>query len=60
MKSYIVREFAKENYKSYIFIDFNKAPDEIKKLFDNYLDNLDMLFMYLSNYYGKELYEREV
>ena len=58
-KSYIVREFAKENYKSYIFIDFNKAPDEIKKLFDNYLDNLDMLFMYLSNYYGKELYERE-
>lgn len=58
-KSYIVREFAKENYKSYIFIDFNKAPDEIKKLFDNYLDNLDMLFMYLSNYYGKELYKRE-
>ena len=58
-KSYIVEKFAKENYKSYIFIDFNKAPDEIKNLFNNYLDNLDMLFMYLSNYYDVKLYERE-
>ena len=58
-KSYIVEQFAKENYKSYILIDFNKVGDDIKKLFDNYLDNLDMLFMYLSNYYKVDLFERE-
>ena len=58
-KSYIVEEFAKENYKSYILIDFYKAPNEIKELFDNYLDNLDYLFTYISQYYEKKLYERE-
>ena len=58
-KSYIAEEFAKENYKSYILIDFSKAPNEVKELFDNYLDNLDYLFTYLSQYYGKKLYERE-
>ena len=58
-KSYIVEQFAKENYKSYILIDFNKVGDDIKKLFDNYLNELDTLFMYLSNYYKVDLYERE-
>ena len=58
-KSYIVEQFARENYKSYILIDFNKVGEEIKKLFDNYLDDLDTLFMYLSNYYKTDLYERE-
>ena len=57
-KSYIVEEFAKENYKSYILIDFSKVPNEVKELFDNYLDNLDYLFTYISNYYGIKLYER--
>ena len=32
-KSYIAEVFAKENYKSYILIDFNKASDIIKDLF---------------------------
>ena len=58
-KSYIVEEFAKKNYKSYILIDFSKVPNEVKRLFDEYLDNLDYLFTYLSSYYGIELYERE-
>ena len=58
-KSYIVEEFAKNNYKSYIMIDFNRAPLEIKNLFDLYLDDLDNLFLYLSNYYNIKLYERE-
>lgn len=58
-KSYIATLFAKNNYKSYILIDFYKAPAEVKSLFDNYLDNLDDLFMYLSNYYGVTLYERD-
>ena len=58
-KSYIAEEFAKENYKSYILIDFSKVTKEIISLFDNYLDNLDYLFTYLSGYYGVKLYERE-
>lgn len=58
-KSYIVEQFAKENYKSYILIDFSKVSKSITDLFDNYLDNLDYLFTYLSEYYGVKLYERE-
>ena len=58
-KSYIAEAFAKENYKTYILIDFSKAAEEVKKLFDEYLDNLDYLFTYLSQYYGTKLYERE-
>ena len=58
-KSYIVEEFAKENYKSYIIIDFSKTAFEVQKLFDDYLDDLDYLFTYLSGYYGIKLYERE-
>ena len=46
-KSYIVKQFAEENYKSYILIDFNQVGPEIKELFNNYLNNLDMFFMYL-------------
>lgn len=58
-KSYIANEFAKAEYKSYIFIDFNRTPKEVTDLFDNYLHDLDTLFMYLSNFYNTKLYERE-
>lgn len=58
-KSYIAEKFAQENYKSYILIDFSKAPSEVLELFDNYLDNLDYLFTYLSEYYGVKMYDRE-
>ncbi|MDE6579294.1 MAG: AAA family ATPase, partial [Ruminiclostridium sp.] len=58
-KSYIVQEFAQNEYKSYIFIDFNIAPEDVKNLFVNYLNNLDTLFMYLSGYYNVKLYEHE-
>ena len=58
-KSYIVEKFAKENYESYILIDFNKVGREIKDLFDYYLDDLDKLFMYLTNYYKVDLVERK-
>ena len=58
-KSYIAEEFAKNNYQSYILIDFSKVPQEVKELFDHYLDNLDYLFTYLSGYFGIKLYERD-
>lgn len=58
-KSYIAEEFAKENYKSYILIDFNKESKEVTDLFVNYLNDLDTLFMYLSGYYNAKLYPKE-
>ena len=58
-KSYIAEEFAKNNYKSYILIDFAFAPNRIKELFYEYADNLDTLFMYLSEFYNVKLYERD-
>ena len=58
-KSYIVEEFARREYRSHILIDFNVAGDDIKGLFNHYLADLDMLFMYLSNYTNTKLYERE-
>lgn len=58
-KSYIAQEFAKKEYKSYILIDFNRAPAEITDLFVHYLNDLNMFFLYLSNFYGVKFYERE-
>ena len=58
-KSYIVKEFAQKEYKSYILIDFFKVGDDIKDLFKNYKDNLDMLFTYLSTYFSTKLFPRE-
>ena len=58
-KSYIVREFAQREYRSCILIDFNKANAEIKRLFEDYLDNLDVFFMHLSAYTSTPLHERQ-
>ncbi len=58
-KTYIVKEFAKNEYKSNIFIDFNSSGKNIYELFDNYLSDLDMLFLLLQNITGVRLYERE-
>jgi len=58
-KSYIVEEFAKAEYSSYILIDFNKIGSEVLDLLDNSLNNLDTFFMYLSEYYSVKLIERK-
>ena len=58
-KSYIVKQFAQENYKSFILIDFNKVSEDVKNLFEYYLNDMDTLFLYLSNYFNVTLYERE-
>ena len=58
-KSYIAEQFAQNEYKSYILVDFNRVDDEVKNLFIHYLNDLDTLFMYLSAYYNVKLYERE-
>lgn len=58
-KSYIVKEFAEKKYKSYILIDFNKADDELKDLFNHYLNDLDTFFLKLRTYFNVPLFERE-
>lgn len=58
-KSYIVEEFAKNEYKSYILVDFNNADDNLIEIFDKYLRNLDVFFSYLALYYNVTLYPRD-
>ena len=58
-KSYIAQEFAKNEYDSYILLDFFTAPDEVKELFEKYLSDLDTFFMRISAYYSVKLHERK-
>lgn len=58
-KSWIVEEFARNEYKSYILIDFNNVQPGIVELFELYLHDLDTFFSRLSLYSGKRLYERQ-
>lgn len=58
-KSYTTKEFAEQQYKSHIIIDFNRQSRDIQNLFDNHLNDLDTFFLYLSSYYNVKLYERE-
>ncbi len=57
-KSTVVEEFAKQEYKSYILIDFNKASERVKSLFDD-LTDLDFIFLFLQSIYHTTLYQRE-
>ena len=57
-KSTVVEEFAKEEYESYILIDFSIASKETKDLFDD-ISDLDYLFLRLQALYGVELVERK-
>ncbi|MCD7955750.1 MAG: AAA family ATPase [Lachnospiraceae bacterium] len=58
-KSTIVEEFARNEYKSYIMIDFAQASDAVKELFIQHLNDLDTFFMLLSVEYGVRLHDRE-
>lgn len=58
-KSYIAEAFAKNEYRSYLMIDFNNVSSDVKDLFYNYLNDLDTFFMYLSGYYNVKLYPGE-
>ena len=57
-KSYIVEEFAKKEYESYLLVDFSKANPQVMQFFELYLDDLDSLFMNLQLYYNKKLSPR--
>ncbi len=58
-KSYIAQQFAQQEYKSYLLIDFGHVAQEICDLFLQDSTNLDLFFAKLSAYYGTRLYPRE-
>lgn len=58
-KSTIVEEFARNEYKSYILIDFAEARDVVKEAFEHNLNDLDTFFMLISSEYKVKLHERQ-
>lgn len=57
-KSTIAKEFARNEFKSYILIDFANTRKEIVGLFDD-MYNLDFFFLQLQQLTGIRLYEKE-
>lgn len=57
-KSYIVEEFARNEYESYLLIDFSKVSPTVMTFFDIYLDDLDTLFLNLEVYFRRKLAPR--
>lgn len=57
-KSTIAEEFARNEYKSYILIDFSKVSKEVSDLFND-ISDLNYLFIRLQFIYQIPLYERE-
>ena len=57
-KSTIVKTFARNEYESFILIDFTKCSQEIKNLFNDVSD-LNYIFLRLQLVYGVQLVERK-
>ncbi len=57
-KSTVALEFAQNEYRSYIMIDFNIASKNVFEAFDH-LNDLDVFFQKISLEYNTRLYERE-
>ena len=57
-KSTIAENFAKENYKSYILVDFSRISKEVLEVFDD-ISNLDIFFLRLQSVMSIKLFERE-
>ncbi len=58
-KSTLAERIGKNEYKSYIKVSFDKAPNEIKDLFINSLEDLDTFFNKLQFFYKTRLYVNE-
>ena len=58
-KSTVVEEFGKNEYKSYILIDFNKVSRVVIEAFETLAGKLDDFFMVLSSEYNTQLHKRE-
>lgn len=57
-KSTIAENFAKENYKSYILVDFSKISKEELDIFDD-ISNLDIFFLRLQSLRSVKLFKHE-
>ncbi len=57
-KSTVAEEFAKNEYETYILVDFAACSAEIRDLFDD-ISDLSRIFMRLQLEYGVELHERK-
>lgn len=57
-KTTIVKEFAKNEYASYIYIDFNNASKNVLDIFEN-ISNLDNFFLYLQTEFQTNLIKRK-
>ena len=57
-KSTIAESFAKNEYKSYILVDFSEAPMAVHKLFED-ISDLDYLFTQLQLRYRKDLFHHK-
>ncbi|MCF0219575.1 MAG: ATP-binding protein [Muribaculaceae bacterium] len=57
-KSTVAREFGKNEYETFIAIDFAQCPAEVKELFED-ISDLDFIFMRLQMIYDVELKERK-
>lgn len=58
-KTTVVSEFAKNEYRSFILIDFSDCDDDIKELFKTYSKGADRFFARLQELTGTILYRRE-
>lgn len=58
-KSFIAELFAKNEYESYIMIDFTTAPPMVKAWFDLYLEDIDTLLENIQLHYKKRLFPRK-
>lgn len=56
-KSTVVEEFGKNEYETYILIDFSTASKTVKELFDD-ISDLDYIFLQLQLQYHTDLVER--
>lgn len=58
-KSYIAEQFGKQEYKSYLLIDFSNVSRQILDVFENDFTDYDIFFNKLSVFYGVRLFTRE-
>lgn len=58
-QSHIVEEFGRDEYESYILVDFSKVSPQVMEFFDLYLDDLDTLFQNLELYFRCKLFPRQ-
>lgn len=58
-KSTVVEEFGRNQYQSYILVDFARLPRDVRDIFENQIGDLDTFFVLLSAYYRTRLVPRK-